>query len=215
MKLRISLTGLAAGLTAAALAFAAPASAATVTTTLNHSFFVGAEWGTDTPTGATDTLLSALQSSGGLNLFLDQVTVYFDASGNTTGAVETATAETGATSGFTLTHTALNTATLTGTAVPVTVCTFDASFNDTGCSQTTTALSATWTGQGLISDAGGTVHFRIPGHSNVIVHFSDLGRGATAAGVVNNIPVTVDSLFDAEMIKATVGTVEVCTGATC
>jgi hypothetical protein len=59
------------------LAFAAPASAATVTHSLNHTFVVGAEWQTSTVTSLSDTIVSAVTGSETF-LFVDQFTNFAD-----------------------------------------------------------------------------------------------------------------------------------------
>jgi hypothetical protein len=200
---------LAAGITAAVLGFATPASAATVTHLLNHTFTVGAEWKTFTNTSFSDTMVFAVAGTPRqMVLFVDQLTTDFvNFQTETTAFV---------TSGFTLTHTALNTATLSASGVPATACTIEFDTNQTTCSDTTVDLSATWTGQGAIEHDTFNSHFRIPGQFSEVSHQAGQARLATAAGVVNGVTVTfVADLDEATMEKGTGGIIIICTGAGC
>jgi hypothetical protein len=202
------LIGLAAGITVAVLGFATPVSAATVTHSLDHTFTVGADWQTSTNTSFSDTQVSAVTGTPGQTvLFVDQLTTFANSSTETTAFV---------TSGFTLTHTALNTATLSASGIPATACTIDFVTNQTTCSNTTIDLSATWTGQGAIGHDTITSHFRVPGQFSEISHAAGQSRLATAAGVVIGVTVTfVADLDEATMEVGSGGDIFICTGASC
>lgn len=152
----------------------------------------------------------AKQSS---ELFLDQFTANFDASGNFIGATETIA---DVTSGFTFSieTSKLSQASVSGSGLPATTCTYDADFNVIGCTDTTIDASATWSGQGPIARETANDHFKVDGFS-VNDHFNGNDRNATATGTIGGLTLTASVLQFADLGNANSGTAVVCIGNAC
>jgi hypothetical protein len=211
--MRRTLIGLAVAL--AVLAVAGPVSAAPgqVTHFRFHGSFADAEWFMSTDTSFTDTFINVSKSRTGSELFVDQFTANFDASGNFTGASDTFA---DVTSGFTFSidSSKLSQASVSGSGLPATTCTYDADFNQIGCTDTTIDVSATWAGQGPIARESSNDHFRVDGFS-VNFHFNGTDRGATATGSIGGVTLTASDLVFADLGTANAGEVDLCIGNTC
>jgi hypothetical protein len=211
--MRRALIGLAVT-TLTVLALAGPASAAPgqVTQLRFHGTFAEALWFTSSATSSTDTFVNVSKSMQGSELFVDQFTANYDANGNFTGATDTS-AE--VTSGFSFAiKQSLASASLSGSGLPATTCTFDANFNLIGCSATTIDVTATWTGQGPITRAVFNDHFKSDGFSEND-HFNGTDRAATATGTVGGLTLSASELQFADLGTANSGTVTVCIGTSC
>jgi hypothetical protein len=203
-----------AAVTGLALALAGPASAASgqVTHFRFHGGFAEAFWETSTATRVTDTVVTVSRSKQGSQLFVDQVTAHLDANGNFAGATETISEVTNGFS-FTLLH-RLAGASLSGSGLPATRCTFDANFNQTGCTATTIGVAVTWTGQGPITRSGSNDRFKSDG-VRVTDHFNGTSRTATATGRVAGRTLSPSDLQFADVGTAKSGSTTVCIGSSC
>lgn len=198
----------------AALAFAGPAAAASgqVTQVRFQGTFANAFWFSTTATSRTDTTVNASEAKQGSGLFVEQFTENFDANGNFTGATETIAS---VTSGFSFAlHQSLASASLTGSSLPATTCTFDVNFNQIGCSATTIDVSVTWTGMGSITRGVTNEHFKSDGFSETD-HFSGTSRDATATGTIGGITLSASDLQFADLGTTKSGTITVCIGSSC
>ena len=179
-----------------------------------HGTFAEAEWFHATSTSFTDTYVNVSKSkSGSQELFLDRFRQTFDSNGNTTGGVDTSL---DVTSGFSFSIDAkkFDTASLSGSGLPATRCTFDANFNLVGCSNVTLSVSVQWTGQGPLGHETANDHFKLGGFS-VNDHFSGAVRNALASGTVGSATLSANDLAFADMGRANSGTVLVCIGNNC
>jgi hypothetical protein len=195
------------------LAFAGPASAAPgqVTRFSFHGTFADAFWSTSSATSFTDTTLSVSKSMQGSELFVDQFTGNLDANGNFTGGTDTSA---DVTSGFSFAIQQLTSASVSGSGLPATTCTFDANFNVISCSATTIDVNAAWTGQGAITRSVFNDHFKSAGFS-VNDHFNGTDRAATATGTVGGLTLSASELQFADLGTANSGTITVCIGNSC
>jgi hypothetical protein len=177
-----------------------------------HGTFADALWETSSATSFTDTFVSVSKSLQGSELFVDQFTANFDASGNFTGATDTSA---DVTSGFSFAiDKTLTSASTSGSGLPAMTCTFDANFNLIGCSATTIDVNVTWTGQGPISRGVFNDHFKSDGFS-VTDHFNGTDRDATATGTVVGLTLSASELLFANLGTANAGTTFVCIGTSC
>ena len=118
-------------------------------------------------------------------------------------------------SGFSFTlRQPLASASLSGSGLPATTCTFDANFNTIGCSATTIDVSVTWTGQGAITRGRFNEHFKNGGFSE-IDHFSGTNRHAVATGTVGGLTLSASELQFADLATLKSGTVTICIGNSC
>jgi hypothetical protein len=211
--MRRALIGLAVT-TFTVLALAGPASAASgqVTQFRFHGTFAEAFWFTSSATSSTDTFVNVSKSMQGSELFADQFTANFDANGNFTGATDTSA---DVTSGFSFAiKQSLASASLSGSGLPATTCTFDANFNLIGCSATTIDVNVTWTGQGPITRSVFNDHFKSDGFS-ANDHFNGTDRAATATGTMGGLTLTASELQFADLGTANSGTITICIGTSC
>jgi hypothetical protein len=206
-----------AGLAVAAftlLALAGPASAAPgqVTHLRLSGTVADALWITSSPTSSTFTSVDVSKSRQDSALVVDQVTNNHDASGVFIGGTETFAY---VTSGFSFTlRQPLASASLSGSGLPASTCTFDANFNTIGCSATTIGVSVTWTGQGAITRGWFNEHFKNGGFSQ-IDHFYGTSRHAVATGTVAGLTLSVSELQFAHLGTVKAGTVTICVGGSC
>jgi hypothetical protein len=213
--MRRALFALALGaVTGLALALAGPASAASgqVTHVRFHGGFAEAFWETSTATRLTETIVTASASKQGSQLFVDQFTVHFDAHGNFAGATDTFSEVTRGFS-FTLRH-RLAGASLSGSGLPATTCTFDPNFDPTRCTATTIGVTVTWTGQGPITRSVSNDRFKSDGF-RATEHFNGTFRAATATGRVAGRTLRASDSEDADLGTAKSGSTTVCIGNSC
>jgi hypothetical protein len=211
--MRRALFGLAV-MSLAALALAGPAAAASgqVTQERFHGTFATAGWLSSTATSITSTFVNVSKAKQGSELFVDQFTSTMDANGNFTGATDTSA---DVTSGFSFAlQQPLASASLTGSSLPATACTFDANFNLVGCSATTIDVAATWTGQGPISRGVQNDHFKTDGFS-VTDHFNGTDRNATATGTIGGLTLSASDFEFGDLGTTKSGTITVCVGSSC
>ncbi len=211
--MRRALTGLAVtAFTVLALAGPASAAPAQVTQFQLHGTFANALWVNDSPTRFTETILGASKLTRGSDMGGFQFTLFLDPNGGFTGATETTFH---VTSGFSFTISQpLASASVSGSGLPATTCTYDANIILIGCSDTTVDVAADWTGQGPISRSVFNEHFRSDGTS-VTGHFNGTFRDATATGTFAGFPLSADDLQFANLGTAATGTVTVCVGTNC
>jgi len=172
--------------------------------------FAEALWFTSTDTSATDTYINPSKTRRGEELFVDQFTENFDGNGNFTGATDTfADVTTGF--AFTIDATKLSSASVRGSALPATTCSYDADFNPIGCVETTIDVDATWAGQGPIGRDTFAEHFKSDGFS-FTDHFHGTSRDATASGTVGGLTLTSSDIEFADMGKANFGETDICVG---
>jgi hypothetical protein len=199
----------------ASLVMVSPADAAQGQTThfRFHGSFAEAAWFTSTNTTATDTYINVQKTKkGGEALFVDQFTAHLDANGNPTGYTDTSA---DVTSGFSFTiKKDLTSASVSGSNLPATTCTYDLDFNQIGCSDTTISVDASWTGFGPISHETAHDHFRSDGFSEND-HFNGTSRNATATGTIGGLTLTADDLEFADMGSANSGSTVICIGNSC
>ncbi len=184
------------------LSLAGPASAASgqVATFRFHGTFADAFWSSSSATNSgttfTDTTISVSTSKQGSALYVDQFTGNLDANGNFTGGTDTLVGvpgamEPGVTSGFSFTidTPTLASASVNGSGLPATTCTFGADGEQLGCTDTTIDVSADWTGQGTISREVSNFHTK-GGPFSLNDHFNGTSRAATASGTVAGVTLT-------------------------
>jgi len=195
------------------LALTGSASAATGQVT--HLRFSGksaeAEWETSTTSRVTDTFVAVSTSKQGSELFVERFTAHLDANGDFTGATDTIAEVTRGFS-FTFGH-RLASASLTGSGLPATTCTFDGK-TQTGCTATTIRVAVTWTGLGPIGRGVTTEHFKSDGFS-VNDHFNGTSRDARATGMVAGHTLSASMLQFADLAIIKTGSTTVCTGGGC
>ena len=172
--------------------------------------FAEALWSTSTDTSFTDTYINPSKTRHGQELFLDQFTDNVDSSGNFTGATETFADVTSGFS-FAIDATKFSSASVSGSGLPATTCTYDADFNLIGCSDTTVDVDATWTGQGPIGRSTFAEHFKSDGFS-FTDHFQGTSRDATASGTVAGLTLTTGDLDFADMGRSNFGETDICIG---
>jgi hypothetical protein len=211
--MRRALAGLAlAAFTFLALAGPASAAPAQVTHFRVSGTVADALWITSSATSSTFTSVDVSTSTQDSALVVDQVTENHDASGNFTGGTETFAY---VTSGFSFTlQQPLASASLSGSGLPATTCTFDANFNTIGCSATTIDVSVAWTGQGAITRGWFNDHFKSGGFRQ-IDHFYGTSRHAVATGTVGGLTLSVTELQFAHLGTLKAGTITICVGSSC
>jgi hypothetical protein len=198
--------------TVLALTWSASAASGQVTQFRFSGSFAEAVWEAPTATSVTDTAVFVSTSTQGSQLFADQFTEHLDANGNFTGATDTSAQ---VTSGFSFTvRQPLASASLSGSGLPATTCTYDANFNLIGCTATTIDVTAAWTGQGPITRGVFTSHFKSDGFSETS-HSNGTFRKATATGTFNGntLGASDPSVTDLSTTKS--GDVTVCIGGSC
>ena len=197
------------------LALTAPASAAsgTVSQVFVHVRLAAAVWSTSSATSFTNTVANVSESAQGTLLGTDQFTGNLDANGNFTGGTETFA---NVTSGFSfaIDHALLTSASVSGSGLPATTCTFDANFEVIGCTASTIDVNVDWTGQGPVTHSVSNDHFASDGFS-VTSHFNGTDRTATAAGTVGGLTVSASELQSADLGTETSGAISVCIGSSC
>jgi hypothetical protein len=202
-------------LTAATLlALAGQASAATahVTRSKFSGSFAEALWVSRTATTVTGTQITAVNSRQGPSVTIDQFTINLDSNGNFTGGTETSA---GATSGFSFVlRQPLTSASLSGSGLPATTCTYGADSDLIGCTAATIDVSAAWTGQGPISRSVVNDHLKSDGF-RFIEHHNGTLRDATATGSVSGITLSAADLVRADLGTAKSGFTTVCIGTSC
>ncbi|HEX9300118.1 MAG TPA: hypothetical protein VF968_08305 [Actinomycetota bacterium] len=195
------------GLIPRAAAFAAPAD-------VHHFAFRGSvaegAWLSRTDTSFTFTYVNAMKTRTDQELFVDQDTEYFDNGGNFIGDTDTFV---DVPNGFSFTTDAgkLSAASVSGSHVPGTTCSYDANFDLIGCTGTAVDVSVTWTGYGPIGR--GTFHDQF--HSDGFTfsdHFQGMSRKAVASGTVGGRVLTTDDLGFADMLRSNFGGVDICIG---
>jgi len=211
--MRRTLIGLAVALAVVAVAGPASAAPGQVTHFRFHGSFAEAEWFMSTDTSFTDTFINVSRAKQGSELFVDQFTANFDASGTFTGATDTFA---DVTSGFmfSIDSAKLSGASVNGSGLPATTCTYDADFNLIGCTDTTIDASATWTGQGPIARGTFNDHFKVDGFS-VSDHFNGTDRDATATRSIGGLTLTASDLEFADLGTTNAGTTTLCIGNSC
>jgi hypothetical protein len=178
---------------------------------VTHFRFSGKSAEADWATPSTDTLVTVSTSKNqGSELFVERFTEHFDANGNFAGADTTADVTRGFS--FTLGH-RLASASLSGSGLPATTCTFDAN-GQTGCRATTIGVTVTWTGHGPISRSVSNEHFKFDGF-RVNDHFNGTFRDATATGTVAGHTLRASQLQVADLSTNKSGTTTVCIGNSC
>jgi hypothetical protein len=212
-EMRRAFTGLAvAAFTVLAVAGPASAAPAQVTHVKLSGTVADVLWFTSSATSSTFTSVDVSKSAQGSRLVVDEVTDNYDASGNFTGGAQTLA---DVASGFSFTlRQPLASASLSGSSLPATTCTFDANFNTIGCSATTIGASVTWTGQGTITRGWFNEHFKNDGFSE-IDHFYGTNRHASATGIVGGLTLSASELQFADLGNFKSGTVTVCVGNGC
>lgn len=182
---RATLTALAIATAAVFVAGGTARASAQVIQDRFHGPFAEAGWEASTPTSITDAAILASQEQDGtthLSVF-DLHTTYLDSDGNVTGSLDVR-GELNAGASFMLDKINLSTASASGT-VPVTRCTFDADGNPTGCTTDTMDVSATWTGEGQMTQGSQYEdHFVQPDGFTFIDRQSGNFRMASAAATI-------------------------------
>jgi len=112
---------------------------------------------------------------------------------------------------FTIDASKLSSASVSGSGLPATTCSYDADFNLIGCVDTTIDVDATWAGQGPIGRDTFAEHFKSDGFS-FTDHFHGTSRDATASGTVGGLTLTSSDLEFADMGKANFGETDICIG---
>jgi hypothetical protein len=211
--MRRVLIGLAvAAFTVLALAGPASAAPAQVTQFRFSETVADALWSTSSATSSTVASVDVSKSTQGSRLVVDEVTDNYDANGNFTGGTNTLA---DVASGFSFTlRQPLASASLSGSGLPATTCTFDANFNTIGCSATTIGVSVTWTGQGATTRGWFNEHFKNGGFSE-IDHFYGTNRHAVATGTVGGLTLSASELQFADLGTLKSGTVTICVGSSC
>ena len=196
-------------LTVLTVAGAANAAPGQVTQFRFKGSFAEAAWSTS----STDTYVNVSQSTQGSELFIDQFTANFDASGNFTGETDTSADVTSGFS-FAIEKRSLASASVSGSGLPATTCTFDANFNLIGCTATTIDATAAWTGQGPITRGVSNDHFKSDGFSERD-HFNGTDRNATATGTIAGLTLTASDLEFADLGTTNAGSTTICIGSSC
>jgi hypothetical protein len=211
--MRRALLGLAATtITLLALAGTASAASDQVTHFKFTGTFANAFWFTSSATSATGTSISVSKSSQGSRLFVERFTSNYDTNGNITGSTDTSVV---VTSGFSFAlQQPLASASLSGSGLPATTCTYDANFNQIGCSATTIDVTAAWTGQGPILRGVSNLHFKTDGFSETD-HSNGTDRNAVATGTFNGDTLTASELQYADLGTTNSGSIYVCIGTSC
>ena len=212
--MRRALIGLAvAALTV--LAVAGPASAAPSPVVMRvtfHGTFANALWSTSSATSITNTTINAAQTPHphGFMLFVDQSIINLDESGNVTRVTDTAFV---VTSGFSFViGKTLESASLSGSSLPVSTCTYDPATGILiGCMDTTIDVNASWTAQGPLVPSVTNFHFKTAGFIEND-HFNGTSRTATATGTVGGITLSAADLQGASLGTANSGTITICKG---
>jgi hypothetical protein len=217
--MRRSLIGLAITVTTlttaalTALLAAAPASAAPNQVRHDHfnGTFAEAVWFNS----ASDAglYIRASQAKTSNSLAVDEVIQTRDAQGNVTGTTETFADVTSGYS-FSIDAVKLTTASIAGTGLPATTCTFNENFDLVGCSPSVLNAEATWTGQGLITHNTNNSRVRAGGFS-VNEHLNGTNRDGTATALVNGIAFSTSDSEFAILGQAVSGTTTLCLGGNC
>jgi hypothetical protein len=192
------------------LALAGPASAASgqVTQFKFHGTFAEAMWFTSSDTSTADTSVHVSTEQGSV-LIVDQFIADF-----ANGTFTETFAEVTSGFSFAIDKALLGNASLSGSGVPATTCTFDRDFNLIGCSATTIDVNVTWTAQGPISRGVFNHHFKSDGFSE-IDHFNGTDRDATATGTVGGLPLSASDLEFADLGTTNAAIITICIGTSC
>ena len=191
------------------LAFVSSAGAAAGQTThfRFHGNFAEADWFVSTSTTFTDTTFNVSQSKDGKELFVERFVA------TQSGATDTVVDVTSGFS-FSIDTKKLDTATVSGSSLPATRCTYDVNGNLIGCSHVRVSFQATLTGQGPISRGTSNDHFKSDGFS-VTDHFNGTDRGAIATGSFAGIALRARQLEFADLGHTNEGSVFICKGTGC
>ncbi len=193
----------------ASLALVASASAAVGQTT--HFRFNGpfaeAEWFVSGNTSFSDTFINLSHPKTGPELFVDRFTANANGEAETTADV---------TSGFssTIDATKLTAASVTGSGLPATTCTYDLDFNLIGCHPTTIGVIADWTGEGPIARTSFNQHFKVDGFSEND-HFNGTDRNATITATIAGHTLASSALEYADLGRTNSGSTVICVGPNC
>jgi hypothetical protein len=205
---RIGIAVTATAFTLLASATAANAATGQVTQVIKfHGPAATATWISHTASGSTATVVNVTQSA----LFVLQITLNVDSNGNLTGGTQTSADVTSGFS-FAIDQAHLTTGSTNGSGIPATTCTFDANGLDINCTPTTIDLTVTWTGQGPITHAVSTQHFKTAGFSEE-QHTVATARTATPTGTLSGS--MLGDMAVGELFFATTGTTELCIGNSC
>lgn len=172
-----------------------------------HGNFAEADWFVGTNTSFTDTSFNVSQSKDGKELFIERFAA------TQTGAIDTVADVTTGFS-FTIDTKKLSTASVSGSSIRATRCTYDADFNLIGCNPVRIAFQANLTGQGPIGRGTSNDHFKVDGFSEND-HFNGTSRNATATGNFAGIALQASQLQFADLGHTNDGSVVVCKGAGC
>ena len=211
--MRRVLIGLAVA-TLTVLAVAGPASAApgpVVMRVTFHGTFANAFWSASSATSITNTTVNAAQTPHphGFMLFVDQSITSLDANGNVTGVTDTAFV---VTSGFSFViGRTLESASLSGSGLPVSTCAYDAMGILIGCKDATIDVNASWTAQGPLTRSVSNFHFNTAAFVEND-HFNGASRTATATGTIGDITLSAADLQGAALGTANSGTITICHG---
>lgn len=184
--------------------------AATVTHTTFRGTSAEAVWRQGDSSSFTETFVSVTKMPNGQQLSVGQTTENFDSEGAFTGAVGTSTRVTTGFS-YTIDVSRLSSASVTGSDLPATTCTFDTNFDLIGCVDSTIDVNASWTGQGELI-RGTSHHHDRTGGITVTSHLTGVFRDATASGVVGGITSTPGDLFFADISRVVSGETVICIG---
>jgi hypothetical protein len=172
-----------------------------------HGNFAEADWFVGTNTSFADTSFNASQSKDGKELFIERFV------GTQTGETDTVVDVTTGFS-FAIDSKKLSTASVSGSSLPATRCTYDVDFNLIGCSHVRVAFQATLAGQGPIGRGTSNDHFKVDGFSETD-HFNGTSRNATATGNFAGIALRASQLQFADLGHTNDGSVVVCKGTGC
>ncbi len=215
--MRRALMGLAvAALTVVSLAVPASAAAGQVTHLRFSGTLAEAYWSVGPQDATTETYVAVSQSRQGSQLAYDRFAPAVDASGTVTYKEVFADVTDGFTS--TVDTARLTGASVSGTGLAATECTFDADGNEIGCSPTTIDVSVNWTGQGAIGRQVANTHFKRGAYS-FRSHLVGTNRDATAAGTFTgpfgSDSLTADGLQWATLSNTREAETTICIGGNC
>jgi hypothetical protein len=183
-----------------------------------HGTFASAAWFTNSSTGFVSTYVNVSQTQPTASeLYVYQSVGNFDSSGNYTGATVTIADVTSGFS-FAIDGARLSSASVDGSGLPATTCSYDANYNLIGCTDTTIDVNATWTGVGAISrgTSNSNQHYQYDGVKVTLsYHFNGTNRNATASGSVAGVTLTTDDLSFAGLGSTNYGQTDICVGSGC
>lgn len=188
--MRRSFTAIAIG-TAAALAVAAPASAAPpqVTHLRNIGTNASAGWATESAGKIVETYIGATAAKKGAPVLdVYRMTARLNSEGMFLGGVQTIAHVSG---GFTFTYDAkkFTKAAVNAVNLPATTCNINQDGKESGCRTTTLSITASWTGVGPISK-GSTVDRYSTSGFKMVMRYSGTNREATVSATMNGKQLT-------------------------